>query len=151
MATRSRRPRTAQPHDRDASTLRPRRELFEALFAYAVFLSARRRRRKQLKPRPLNAAADAGEIWFKGNQVKVIERYMAHVAYLRLDVRLSLRTLSRQIRGLRRLRRLVVGNYSRFDRQRWTWHQEPNVYTITRAGVLWIKRHARALKIPRFV
>lgn len=139
------------PDDRNVAPLRPRRELFEALFAYAVHLSARRRKRAELRPAPINAVAERGQIWFKARRGQLLVRYHAHVKYLGLVHPMSPRTLTRHVARLRRLRLVAVGNYSRFDHQRDRWLQEPNVYTITRDGVLWIKRHARALRIPRFL
>jgi DNA-binding transcriptional ArsR family regulator len=151
--------------DRNRAPLRPRRELLESLVAYAVYLSARRRRRQRLKPAPINTVADRGQIWFKGHRGKVLERFREHAFYLehgrarrpgerhgRAELHhMSPRTLTRHVAALRRDRLVAVGNFSRFDRRRGEWIQEPNVYTITRAGVLWITRHARALQIPRFL
>lgn len=151
--------------DRNVAPLRPRRELVEAIVAYAVFLSARRRKSQKLKPAPINAVADRGQIWFRARQGKVLERFREHAFYLehgrarrpgerhgRAELHhMSPRTLTRHVAACRRARLLSVGNFSRYDRARAAWIQEPNVYTVTRAGILWIKSRARALKIPRFV
>ena len=155
--------RHAHPEDRNRAPLRPRRELFEAIVAYAVHVSQRRRRQAKKKRAPIALVAAKGQIWAQPQpgQPKLLERCSAHLAYLDLEPP-SLRTLRRHIAGFRRTRYrdkrrgdcgpiLIVGNYSRFDRTRQEWLQTPNVYTITRAGILWITRHAKALKIPRFL
>jgi len=147
--------------DRNVAPLRPRRELFEAIVAYAVHVSNRRRRRARQKRAPIALVAAKGQIWCELRQRKLLERCAAHLRYLELEPS-SLRTLQRHIAGFRRTRYrdrrrgdvgpiLKVGNYSRFDRKRREWIQRPNVYTITRAGILWISRHAQALQIPRFL
>lgn len=139
------------PEDRLYAPLRLRRELFEALFAYAIYVTGRRRRRRGVTPIDILKVADAGELWCKAGQQKVLERYQEHAAYLELEHPMSPRTLTRHVALAKRLKLVNVGNYSRFDARAGGWVQERNVYTITRAGVLWIKRHARALKIPSVV
>lgn len=153
--------RHAHPEDRNVAPLRPRRELFEAIVAYAVHVSNRRRRSARQKRAPIALVAAKGQIWFQMRQRKLLDRCRAHLEYIELEPS-SLRTLQRHIAGFRRTRYrdkrrgdqgpiLNVGNHSRFNKKRAEWVQVPNVYTITRAGILWISRHARALRIPRFL
>lgn len=96
----------------------------------------------------------------------MLERYREHLFYLehgrarRPGERfgravelgnMSARTLTRHVAGYRRDKRVAVGNYSHYDKRRHEWIQVPNVYTITRTGILWINRHAKGLRIPRVI
>jgi hypothetical protein len=135
------------PEDRFRATLRPRRELLEALWNLAYYATDRRRRKRgERKVSILNVA-----IWVQVSQAGLIRRYLAHAEYLRELRPLSKRTLTRQVAGFRRLRLLSIINPSHFDRRRREWVHEHNVYSITYLGKLWIKRHARAVKIPLVV
>lgn len=141
------RPRHQHPEDRFRATLRPRRELLEAIWNLAYYETNKRRRRRRA-PR---VSIFEVEIWTQASQARLIRRYLAHLAYLRAPAALSRRTLSRQVAGFRRLRLLAVTHPSHYDRRRAAWIHQDNIYTITHAGKLWIKRHARAVKIPSVV
>lgn len=141
------RTRHRHPEDRFSSTLRPRRELLEALWNLAYWDTNRRRRRRRA---PRVSIFDV-EIWVQASQARLIRRYQAHLAYLRAPASLSRRTLSRQVAGFRRLKLLMVTHPGHYDRRRARWVHQDNIYTITHAGKLWIKRHARATKIPSVV
>jgi hypothetical protein len=135
------------PHDRDRSTLHPRRELLEALWSLAYFDTNRRRRRAGERRRSILKV----EIWCQANQARVIAAYRRHAKYLHDPRPLARRTLTRQMNGFARRRLVIVQDRSRFNRKRGEWIQQANFYTITHAGKLWIKRHARAVQIPLVV
>lgn len=135
------------PEDRFRATLRPRRELVEALWNLAYYATDRRRRKRQERKVSILKVP----IWVQVGQAKLIARYRAHMKYLREPRELSKRTLTRQVAGLRELGLVSVINPSHYDKKRREWVHEHNVYSITYAGKLWIKRHARAVKIPLVV
>lgn len=139
------------PEDRFLSTLRPRRELVEALIAYAIHMSGRRRRKRGVRQAELLKVVELDEIWVQASRAKLIERYQAHLEYLEREHPISPRTLTRQIAGIKQQKLLTVIDPSHFDERRREWVQQRNIYTITRAGILWIRRHARSLKIPSVV
>jgi DNA-binding transcriptional ArsR family regulator len=136
--------------DRFQAPLQPRRELVEALCAYAVHVSALRRRRRSDRLAPINRVADQGGIWCQLSQAKLIRRYRAHLAYLMRHQTITPRTLSRHLLAMRRASLVIVTRPVRRDRSG-GFIREHNVYTITRTGILWIRRHARALRIPSVV
>lgn len=131
------------PDDRFLATLRPRRELLEALWNLAYWSTDKRRRRAQLR----KVSVLKVPIWCQASQPRLLARYQAHLAYLKEPRTLSKRTLTRQVTGFRRLKLVAVTHQSHYDKSRGGWVHEPNVYTITYLGKLWIKRHARAVKI----
>jgi hypothetical protein len=135
------------PHDRELSTLRPRRELLEALWNLAYWATDRRRRKAGVPKVSILKV----NIWVQASQARLIARYRAHLAYLKEPRPISRRTLTRQVAGFRRLKLIAVKNFSDFDRRRGAWVQQHNVYTVTYLGKLWIKRHARSVKIPLVV
>jgi len=117
------------------------------LWNLAYYATDRRRReRRERKVSVLKVA-----IWVQVSQAGVLRRYHAHMEYLRAERPLSKRTLTRQVAGLRRLKLLSVINPSHFDRKRREWVHEHNVYSIPYLGKLWIKRHARSVKIASVV
>ena len=135
------------PEDRFRATLRPRREILEALWNLAYYATYwRRRRRGERKVCILKV-----EIWIQVSQAGLNRAYRRHMQYLRADRHLSTRTLRRQVAGFRRLKLVSVVHPSHFDRRRQEWVNEHNVYTVTYLGKLWIKRHARAVKMPSFI
>lgn len=135
------------PEERFRATLRPRRELVETLWNLAYYATDRRRRKRGHRKVSILEVP----IWVQVGQAKLIARYRAHMKYLRAERALSKRTLTRQVAGLRALRLVSVINPSHYDRRRGRWVHEHNVYSITYLGKLWIKRHARAVKIPPVV
>lgn len=134
-------------HDRCKSTLRPRRELLEALFNFAVHKTDRRRRRARAPRVPLLRVA----LWCELGQDALLAAYRRHARYLKDERGMTKRTLTRQVAGFRRMRLVEVINPSHYDRRTGRWIHRHNVYTFTRAGVLWIKRHARAVRIPSVI
>ncbi len=135
------------PHDREHSTLRPRRELLEALWNLAYWSTDNRRRRAGHRKVSILKVP----IWVQASQARLLARYRAHLAYLKEPRSMAARTLSRQMAGFRRLKLVQVTAPSHYDRARGGWIHEPNVYTVTYLGKLWIKRHARSVKIPLVV
>lgn len=138
--------------DRYHAPLEFREWLFIAMVKRAIHLAQRRRRRAGVKLENVLAVADRGEIWLQRRQEGVLAIYGEQLRYLeRRRPTCSTKTLTRNVNAMKDQKLIKVDNYSRYDHRRGKWVQMPNVYTITRAGILWIRRNARALKIPSVV
>lgn len=132
--------------DRFTATLRPRRELLEAIWNAAIYQTDKRRRKAGAEKQPILRV----RIWCQLSQVQVIAAYVRHQKYLDEPHPITSRTLTRQVAGLRHLELVNVIHPVSKD-GRGGFRREPNVYVITHAGKLWIKRHARAVQIPQVV
>ena len=133
--------------DRFQAPLRPRRELLEALWNFALWKTMRRRRRARL---PMLALLKV-TVWCQLSQAALIDAYCRHLKYLSLSHPITRRTLTRQLAAFRRDQLISVMQPRDPDRRTGKWRLEHNIYTITRAGILWIKKHGRAVKIPQVV
>lgn len=134
--------------DRFLAPLEPRRELLEALWNLAYWATDKRRRKAGLRKLSILKV----EIWVQASQARFIAAYRRHLAYIKSAREPMVgRTLSRHVRRAREMKLVRVVNPSHYDRQRKTWIREDNVYTLTYFGKLWIKRHARSVKIPLVV
>lgn len=129
------------PEDRFLAALRPLPALLEALWNLAYYATDRRRRKVNARKVSILKVP----VWVQVRQSKLIERYRAHLKYLQAPRPICRRTLTRQMNAFRRDGLVRVINPSYFDKARGEWVTEPNVYTITYRGKLWIKRHARAV------
>lgn len=118
----------------------------EAIWNFALYKTDRRRRREGLAKEPILRVA----IWAQIDQAALIARYQAHQAYLDEPHPITRRTLTRQVACLKSLDLVRVIRPTKPD-GRGGWRREANVYSITRAGKLWIKKHARAVQIPLVV
>jgi hypothetical protein len=134
--------------DRFLAPLEPRRELLEALCSLAFWATDKRRRKAGLRKLSILKV----EIWVQASQARVIAAYRRHLAYIKSAREPMVgRTLSRHVRRAKEMKLLRVVNPSHYDRRRKTWIREDNVYTLSYFGKLWIKRHARSVKIPLVV
>lgn len=152
-AVRKRGPDPLHEHieDRYHAPLEFREWLFIAMVKRAVHLAQRRRRRAGVKLEDVLVVADREEIWLKRRQEGILAIYSEQLSYLERRRTCGTKTLTRNVNAMKDQKLIKVDNYSRYDERRGRWIQEPNIYTITRDGILWINRNARAAKIPSVV
>ncbi len=146
MPERVARSRHQHVEDRFRAPLRPRRELMEAIWNFALHKTDRRRRRQGVP----QVSIFRVNIWAQIGQAALIGRYGAHLDYLGESHPITPRTLTRQVACLRALDLVRVVHPVSPD-GRGGFRREANVYSITRTGKLWIKKHGRAVRIPLVV
>lgn len=134
--------------DRFTAPLRPRRELFEALWNFALFKTKQRRRRAGLPLAPISRV----NVWCQLRQAALIGCYERHTMHLDGAFGdMSPRTLRRHMAAFVALGLVKVVQEHYHDRKRGRWVMRPNIYAITRDGQLWIKKHVGSTKFPSVV
>lgn len=136
-----------EPEDRFASTLRPRRELFEALWNFALFRTRQRRRKANAPLAPLSRV----NVWCQLRLAALLGCYVRHMKHLGEPMSMSVRTMQRHLGAFKAMELVRIDQERYFDRKRRVYVMRPNVYAITRRGQLWIKKHVDATKIPEVV
>jgi hypothetical protein len=151
--------RARPPEERFLYALRPRWEILEAIWQFAIWKVDKARRRKGLPKKSITNV----NIWCQLSRAGLIAKYFDRLDYLDklscrdqpyrlVDPTLDPRTVTRHVATFKRLHLIEVQQPApRFNRKRNDWVKQPNVYTFTYAGILWIKKRKSSLTVPLVV
>lgn len=136
------RARHRSPEDRFLASLHPLPALLEALWNLAYYRTDKRRRKAGAR----KVSVLKVHVWCQASRAEVIAAYRRHLKYIREPRSITPRTLTRQLTAFKRDGLLKAVQPSPvWNASLQLWVAQPNVYTITYRGKLWIKKHARAI------